>query len=829
MNQTQSDNHQKPTVRRPVLLGLFTGTAVGLGFLLSGVPNVELITLVVALSGAVMGPLAGLTCGVVAESLYSLGSPYGLPVPILLIGQVLGMGLAGLIGALIRRPVLLNVSAGRRRWALLWAAAGGLLATGLFDILTNAAGIVAFDLEPRVAIVGAVSFMLIHLGVNSLLFAVVFPIVLPRLANLAQPALVGRLKNNCAVILLVLLAFGVTSPVEAQDEAQPDPDRPNGWHRPLWNPFSRHVISWLDYKSTWQPIVDGGLGAPAILLGEATTSPSPLFIVDGIPQGTGHKLVDDPWLIRQVGRTYTRVDMGADGWGGTDGTIELALDDESPETARSNYHGIKGKHESYMRGFSLLTPTAPWRLGFDFEESLDNEGYPLTDSAFSLAGPAKIRMGQGRLVRQLDANTDLTVIYGSKRKTKEILPSWGAKQQEIWDKSVSVAARGWTGAWMWRTSVYWTDRDLEWGTPSTGSTDPGHLRKLETFREGVLVDLAHAPAFYPAVSDTGGVVPPAVPEPTGWGLKLGLNNWRLSDTGLRTPWSDDDDFASDAKGQDATVTGYGQWIKGSIKAKLAVSGHWKDQLGWAPAVALDLMASADDPWWSLSMYAGGRAPRSDELFTPVVQVVAERELRLAPNAHLEREKTQRVGLNVHRTWLGTVFAVDLAARRLTNGITWREDSAIENTGMWANDLNMNSARMTASATHQGRFLGWGRARLEGTWQTSNEKQGRTAILPPERAVRAILMWENHFFKEDGILQMAFLSTWRSEMADPWDVSRLTILPSRAQQDLLVGFRLVGVHISAAIRNLTGQRTRTSAATLSPGQEIDWRLNWTFHY
>ena len=60
MNKPGNGNSKTSPVRQPVLLGLFTGTAVGVGYLLAGVPNVELMTLVIALAGAlqsVAGPL----------------------------------------------------------------------------------------------------------------------------------------------------------------------------------------------------------------------------------------------------------------------------------------------------------------------------------------------------------------------------------------------------------------------------------------------------------------------------------------------------------------------------------------------------------------------------------------------------------------------------------------------------------------------------------------------------------------------------------------------------------------------------------------------------
>jgi hypothetical protein len=67
------------------------------------------------------------------------------------------------------------------------------------------------------------------------------------------------------------------------------------------------------------------------------------------------------------------------------------------------------------------------------------------------------------------------------------------------------------------------------------------------------------------------------------------------------------------------------------------------------------------------------------------------------------------------------------------------------------------------------------------------------------------------------------------MADPWDVTRSYILPTRTVHDLLVGFRLVGANLSLAFRNLTGEKTRMTAGALSHEQELDLRLHWTFRY
>ena len=45
MNEPRHNRPAGGGIRRAVLLGLFAGTGVGVGYLLSGVPNLELVTL----------------------------------------------------------------------------------------------------------------------------------------------------------------------------------------------------------------------------------------------------------------------------------------------------------------------------------------------------------------------------------------------------------------------------------------------------------------------------------------------------------------------------------------------------------------------------------------------------------------------------------------------------------------------------------------------------------------------------------------------------------------------------------------------------------------
>ena len=130
----------KPSpVRQPVLLGLFTGTAVGVGYLLMGLPNVELMTLVVALAGGALGPGSGFLVGALAASIYSLGSPIGLPPPLLLVAQALGMGMAGWTGHLGGAWMVRLLGSGARSQAVACAAGTGLLATTCLLYTSDAA------------------------------------------------------------------------------------------------------------------------------------------------------------------------------------------------------------------------------------------------------------------------------------------------------------------------------------------------------------------------------------------------------------------------------------------------------------------------------------------------------------------------------------------------------------------------------------------------------------------------------------------------------------------------------------------------------------------
>ncbi len=825
MSESQTKKPAKGSIRRPVLLGLFTGTAVGAGYLLAGVPNVELMSLLVALAGGALGARFGAACGAIAAVLYSLGSPFGAPVPLLLGAQAAGFAWVGIVGSRLAGGGAGGAAAKNRIRTVVRCALAGVVATTGFEILTNLAILASFDLEPRIVWVGAVPFFLIHCGVNLALFGTLVPVLLPRLRGLADsPLRGGTAVVAVAVCLLLGLNFGnaVAQDAVADSTSSPsvstEPVVPGtNWQRPLWVPFLGTLTEELLHRSPFLPVTDGGLGAPALVLGAGTGRP--LFTLDGIPLGTGHALADDPALIPLQGAEADYDLYGPDGWGGSSGSINLRVHDPEPDQAISSYRGRKGPHETYLRGISLLTPRAEWRVGFDFDESLDNEGYNWTDlapEAFDpdniLVGHAKIRSSRFALTRRLDEDSRVTLHYLSGRKTRNTLPVWGVEHQEIWDVGMGLRAEGRSAAWRWDLRTFWNDRDVKWGDRADFAAGTGEdLRLIETALEGSSLRLEHALA--------GGQVR----------LLARLAEWKLYDTG-------GDGFAAsaiDLRGDGRQSRLGAGWRRelGSVAIDFEAGWNSDDRLDgtvdWIATLAPSVQKAG---WtWRAGIAGDGRAPRSDEWLTPVARNLDGRRIELLPNRDLQREKQVRGWCGGEGRVLGLDLAAEAGWSHLRDGIAWEAVDVDPDIGIWRNALDLDAQRISASVARQGTLWGVYRVRLESTWQSFSQTGARATALPPERFDRLQIAWENHLFSEDGIFQMLWMTTRRGEMDDPWDVTHQEILPDLMLHDLILGFRLVGAHLSYAFRNVTDQRATLATGVLTPGREGEMRLRWIFRH
>jgi len=158
---------------------------------------VELFSVAVFLSGALVGPAWGAWVGGVARLIFSVGNPYGPPHPLVLAAQVLGGAVVGALGGMVGPWLAPKAAAdgtparraleARGRAVLL--AGSGVVATAAYDLLTNLAQGIVFGSIPATLALGAIP-SLQHVGSNALLFLVLGGAAFPWLAR--HPAAGGR-------------------------------------------------------------------------------------------------------------------------------------------------------------------------------------------------------------------------------------------------------------------------------------------------------------------------------------------------------------------------------------------------------------------------------------------------------------------------------------------------------------------------------------------------------------------------------------------------------------------------------------------------------------
>jgi hypothetical protein len=166
------------TTRELVRTALLAAACAALGYLLAGVPNVELISAGVFTSGALLGVRRGALCGGLAEAIYAGVNPNGISQPVLYAAQVLGFVILGAAGGALR-PLM------QRRAVLVQtalAAVCGFVLTLVYDLLTNAAVWVTARENASLAAIVVMGlsfpFPLAHPLGNTIGFALMVPAVL---------------------------------------------------------------------------------------------------------------------------------------------------------------------------------------------------------------------------------------------------------------------------------------------------------------------------------------------------------------------------------------------------------------------------------------------------------------------------------------------------------------------------------------------------------------------------------------------------------------------------------------------------------------------------
>jgi hypothetical protein len=165
------------STRDLIRTALLVALCVAVGYLLAGIPNVELLSASVFTSGLLVGARRGALVGLLSEGIYSALNPWGVAPPPLYAAQLLGFACTGAAGGLLRGilpRLALPVQA---------AVAGlcGFVLTLGYDVLTNSAiWLTVRETTPWAAVLlGGLSFPfpLAHPLGNTVAFAVVAPAV----------------------------------------------------------------------------------------------------------------------------------------------------------------------------------------------------------------------------------------------------------------------------------------------------------------------------------------------------------------------------------------------------------------------------------------------------------------------------------------------------------------------------------------------------------------------------------------------------------------------------------------------------------------------------
>ena len=172
-------------IRKITYSAIFIAIIVGVGYALAFVPNVELVTALIFLSGVLMGWKSGLIIGGLGEFLFSALNPLGsgLIFPPMLIAQVLAMVIIGGVGRLCGNFVLSWQP--RLRNFIAIGLLGGLL-TIFYDICVSIAYPLSAGFNWRglvTTLAAGLVFSIIHIIVNLIVFLFLVPVTAQRIAR----------------------------------------------------------------------------------------------------------------------------------------------------------------------------------------------------------------------------------------------------------------------------------------------------------------------------------------------------------------------------------------------------------------------------------------------------------------------------------------------------------------------------------------------------------------------------------------------------------------------------------------------------------------------
>jgi hypothetical protein len=164
------------------LTAVFAAVAVGGNYGLAGVPNVEISSVMVFLSGFLFGITTGGLTGLIAMTIFQLWNPWGPFIPPIGVAVIGCTVLIGVVGGITGRN--LNYSEIYESKWFFGPGMIGVVTTLFYDLVTTFASSITWSMDFGVALFFGLPFMLVHMISNGILFGVLTPPVAKAIGHL---------------------------------------------------------------------------------------------------------------------------------------------------------------------------------------------------------------------------------------------------------------------------------------------------------------------------------------------------------------------------------------------------------------------------------------------------------------------------------------------------------------------------------------------------------------------------------------------------------------------------------------------------------------------
>lgn len=157
-------------LQRITRIALFSALVYIFSWATSYLPNISLLFFIVFIAGYLWGRTTGMLIGAIGEAFWTFFNPYGpAPIPIILV-QIIGASLSGLIGAYFRAY---NIHTQALMPRILLLSIAGIICTLAFYLPVNLVDAWLFQpFVPR--FIAGMSWSLIAIGSNMLIFPLLF-------------------------------------------------------------------------------------------------------------------------------------------------------------------------------------------------------------------------------------------------------------------------------------------------------------------------------------------------------------------------------------------------------------------------------------------------------------------------------------------------------------------------------------------------------------------------------------------------------------------------------------------------------------------------------